>query len=69
MNLRHKVLVTLCLAFLVIIFVLFSISSTYLIASYQDLESTYVSHEVGLVDSHLDSRISDLRVLAGDWGV
>lgn len=69
MNLRHKVLITLGIAFLVIIFVLFAISSTYLISSYENLESTYISHEVSLVRSHLDSRITDLHVLAGDWGV
>jgi two-component system, NtrC family, sensor kinase len=69
MNLRQKVLFTLSVAFIVIILVLFAISSTYLISSYENLESTYVSHEVSLVRSHLDSRISDTYVLAGDWGV
>ena len=69
MNLRQKVLFTLSVAFIFIIMVLFAISSTYLMSSYENLESTYVSHEVSLVRSHLDSRITDTYVLAGDWGV
>lgn len=68
MNLRHTVLLTLAAAFLVIIVILFFISTTYILSSYEDLESAHVGKDVGLVRSHLESRVGGLAVLVKDWG-
>jgi PAS domain S-box-containing protein len=68
MNLRGKTLLTLSLAFIVIIFILLIFSSGIFLKSYQNLETSQVSETVRLVDTNVKNEISNLNSIVQDWG-
>ncbi len=68
MNLRGKTLITLSLAFIIIIFILLIFSSGIFIKSYQDLEANQVRETVHLVNKNVDNEITNLNGIVRDWG-
>lgn len=68
MNLRGKTLITLSLAFIIIIFVLLLFSSGIFIKSYQDLETNQVKETVRLVNTNVNNEITNLNSIVRDWG-
>jgi PAS domain S-box-containing protein len=68
MNLRGKTLITLSLAFIIIILILLLFSSGIFLKSYQDLEANQVRETVRLVNTNVDNEITNLNGIVRDWG-
>ncbi len=68
MTLKHKILIAVGLTFLVLIALLYTVSSTLLLNAFDNLERESITTDVKRVLDGLKEEEASLNVIGGDWG-